>query len=164
MAEMFLRTLTMIKRYVVLGTGLSLLTGCAMSYISPDCPETLIPDYSSEVTVGQMERAAVRGVLGTPQFSSTYWGFDLFRADTEQAEVVFAVTPWPIPFARIKDQFHRYTLVAYDANGRVQRVGKRTFSQAFIVAQSISDPVRFSVIAPTCWRTDVSLSIPRDRK
>ena len=128
MAErMFLGTLMMITRYVVLGTGLSLLTGCALSYISPDCPETLIPDYSSEVTVGQMERAAVRGVLGAPQFSSSYWGFDLFRADTEQAEVVFAITPWPIPFARLKDQFHRYTLVAYDANGRASALGSGLF-------------------------------------
>ena len=85
MAErMFLRTLTMIKRYVVLVLSLSLLTGCAASHILPEDPETFIPDRSSEVTVGQMERAAVRSVLGVPQFSSAYWGFDLFRTDTEQ--------------------------------------------------------------------------------
>jgi hypothetical protein len=66
-------------------------------------------------------------VLGTPQLSSAYWGFDLFRASTEQAEVVMAVTPLPVPFACIKDQLERYTLVAYDANGRASAVATGIF-------------------------------------
>jgi len=117
----------MLERYVVLVLGLSLLTGCAVSHLSPEDPKTFIPDRSSEVTVGQMERAAVRSVLGAPQLSSAYWGFDLFRADTEQAEVVFAVTPWPIPFARFTDQLQRYTLVAYDPSGRASAVATGLF-------------------------------------
>jgi hypothetical protein len=65
--------------------------------------------------------------LGAPQITSTYWGFDLFRADTEQTDVVFAVTPWPIPFARVKDQLQRYTLVTYDAKGRASAVATGIF-------------------------------------
>lgn len=106
---------------------LSLVTGCAVDYVSPEDPKTFIPDRSSEVTVGQMERAAVRSVLGAPQLSSAYWGFDLFRADTEQTDVVFALTPWPIPFARITDQLQRYTLVAYDTNGGASAVATGIF-------------------------------------
>jgi len=49
-------------------------------------PKRFIPDRSLEITVGQMERSAVRSLLGVPQFSSVYWGFDLFRTDTEQTE------------------------------------------------------------------------------
>jgi hypothetical protein len=117
----------MIKWYVVLALGLSMLTGCALSYKSPSDPMTLIPDRSSEVTIGQMDRAAVRGVLGAPRLSSAYWGFDLFRVDTEQTEVVFAVTPWPIPFARFTDQLQRYTLVAYDKNNLASAVATGLF-------------------------------------
>jgi len=117
----------MIKRYNMLVLSLCLLTGCAVSHLSPEDPKISIPDRSSEVIVGQMERATVRSVLGVPQVSSAYWGFDLFRADTEQTEVMFAITPWPIPFARIKDQLQRYTLVSYDAKGSASAVATGLF-------------------------------------
>lgn len=114
-------------RHVVLLLGLWLLGGCAASHRSPEHPDTFIPDRSAEVTIGQMDRAAVRGVLGTPQLSSEYWGFDLFRADTSQSETVFAVTPLPVPFAHIKDLLQRYTLVAYGPDGRVSAVASGLF-------------------------------------
>jgi len=41
--------------------------------------------------------------------------------------MVFAVTPWLIPFARFKDQLQRYTLVAYDADGRASAVATGIF-------------------------------------
>ncbi len=107
----------MVLRCAVLMLTLLLVSGCALDVVSPNDPISLIPDRSSEIAVGQMGRAAVQGVLGAPQLASIYWGFDLFRIDTEQTNVVVAVTPWPIPFARIKDQLQRYTLVAYDAKG-----------------------------------------------
>ena len=117
----------MAARCVLLVLALSLLTGCAASYKSHWDPKTSIPDHSPEIAVGVMDRAAVRSVLGSPLLSSAYWGFDLFRADTEQTEVVFAVTPFPVPFARLKDRLQRYTLVAYDADGRPSMVATGLF-------------------------------------
>ena len=117
----------MIRRRAVLVLILSLVSGCAVDRVSPKDPKALLPDRSSEITVGQMERAAVRALLGEPKLSSTYWGFDLFRADIGQTDVVFAVTPWPIPFAHLKDQLHRYTLIAYDAKDRVSAVATGIF-------------------------------------
>jgi len=117
----------MVLRCAVLMLTLLLVSGCAVDVVSPNDPISLIPDRSSEIAVGQMGRAAVHGVLGAPQLSSAYWGFDLFRVDTEQTNVVVAVTPWPIPFARIKDQLQRYTLVAYDAKGLASAVATGLF-------------------------------------
>ena len=104
-----------------------LLAGCAVDVVSPDDPFSAIPDRSSGIKVGQTERGAVRDQLGMPILSSPYWRFDLYRTDTEQSDVVLAVTPLPIPFARIKDQLHRYTLVAYDTNGLVSAVSTGLF-------------------------------------
>jgi hypothetical protein len=118
---------SLIKRFGLIALAIMLLTGCPAHYISPEDPKIYIPDRSSEVTVGRMDRAAVRSVLGTPKLSSAYWGFDLFRADTEQTDVLFAITPWPIPFARIKDQVQRFTLVAYDINGPASAVATGLF-------------------------------------
>lgn len=112
----------LIGRCAVMALTLWLVSGCAVDVVSPKDPLAVIPDRSSEVSLGQMARASVRAALGEPRFSSAYWGFDLFRAGTEQAAVAFAVTPWPIPFARIKDQLQRYTLVAYDRGGRASAV------------------------------------------
>jgi hypothetical protein len=138
---MYLGTLTIIKRCGVLVLTVSLVTGCAMHLVSPKDPRTFIPDRSAEVIVGQMERAAVRSILGAPQLTSTYWGFDLFCADTEQTDVVFAVTPWPIPFARVKDQLQRYTLVTYDAKGRTSAVATGIFRRP--TPWRIASPIEF---------------------
>jgi len=101
--------------------------GCAVSHLSPEEPGTLIPDRSAHISVGEMDRAAVRSVLGEPLLSSGYWSFDLFRSDTEQTELVFAVTPWPIPFTRLKDRLERYTLVTYDGEARAAAVATGLF-------------------------------------
>jgi hypothetical protein len=105
-----------------------LLTGClGVGYVTPKAPTTVIPDESSEVKIGEMERVAVRNLLGAPQFSSAYWAFDLFRTEAEQAMVMFAITPWPIPFGRVEDKLQRYTLVTYDANGLASAVATDIF-------------------------------------
>ena len=117
-------------RYGALVLALLLATGCSEAVRQVDLPqepESSIPDRSSEVIVGQMERADVRRVLGAPKLSSRYWGFDLFCADTEQIAVGFALTPWPVPFARVKDKLQRYTLVAYDVQGRASAVATGLF-------------------------------------
>lgn len=119
--------LTVVTRCAVLVLSLSLLSGCAVDHVSPKDPVSLIPSRTSEIAVGQTGHTAVRNVLGAPRLSSTYWGFDLFRADTEQSDVVFAVTPWPIPIDRIKDQLQRYTLVAYDEHARASAVASGIF-------------------------------------
>lgn len=98
---------------------LAFLAGCAVDSVTPDVPFAALPDQTAGLKIGQSNRGTSRGQLGEPRWSSVYWRFDLFRADAEQSNVVLAITPWPVPFARIKDQLHRYTLVAYDAEGRV---------------------------------------------
>jgi hypothetical protein len=99
----------------LLALGLTVLTGCAIEHVSPEDPKSFIPDRSAVIAVGRMDRAAVRGILGTTRLSSAYWGFDLFRTDTEQSEVVYAV------------QLQRFTLVAYDADGRASAVASGLF-------------------------------------
>lgn len=108
-------------------TLLLALAGCAIESMSPKDPEAAIPDRSAEVLAGRMDRTAARSVLGAQRLSSDYWGFDLFRADTEQTQTVYAVTPWPIPFARFTDQLQRFTLVAYGADGRAAAVASGLF-------------------------------------
>lgn len=108
----------------LLGTGLLLvlLAGCAGEHRSPEHPEEKVPDRTAEVVVGLMTRDVVRERFGQPVLDSGYWRFDLFRADTAQASTLIAITPWPIPFARWKDQMQRYTLVGYDPEGRASEV------------------------------------------
>ena len=113
----------MIKRYAVFVLSLFLLTGCALGgALSPNDMETRTPDRSSEITVGQMERASVRSVLGAPHLSSAYWGFDLFREDAKKTQPVITFVPWPIPIGWETSKWQRYTLVAYDTNERVNAV------------------------------------------
>jgi len=121
------RDLASIARIIAAGLSLSLISGCAVDVTSPNDPQALIPDRSSAIAVGQMGPTAVRSVLGVPQLSSAYWGFDLFRTDTEQTDVIVAVTPWPVPIGRIKDQLQRYTLVAYDKQARANAVATGIF-------------------------------------
>lgn len=109
--------MTMIRLCGLLVLTLSFMTGCAVDHPSPQDVKAFIPDRSTEVIAGGTERATVRSVLGTPHLSSAYWRFDLFRVDTEQTDILFAMTPWPIPFARLKGQLQRDTLVACDAKG-----------------------------------------------
>ena len=107
--------------------GTALIAGCAIEHVSPKDPAAAIPDRSAEIALGKMDREAVRAALGSQRLSSSYWGFDLFRADTEQTQTVYAVTPWPIPFARFTDQLQRFTLVAYGADGRAAAVASGLF-------------------------------------
>jgi hypothetical protein len=117
----------MMRKYSIFISIIVLLGGCAVPHISPEAPEIFIPDRSSEVIINKMDRTEVRTILGTPQLYSKYWGFDLFRSDTEQTEIVIAVTPWPIPFAQITDHLHRYTLVTYDVNAHTTAVSTGLF-------------------------------------
>lgn len=100
----------------------AVLGGCAVDVVSPKDAASSIPAPSARVQVGQMGRAAVRAAWGQPLLSSASWGFDLFRAETTQSDTIVALTPWPIPFARVTDKLQRYTLVAYDASDRAVAV------------------------------------------
>ena len=98
------------------------LAGCAGSYISKDPTENLT-DKSGSILTGQMDYAAVRNTLGNPLISSRYWGIDVFRDSGSQTEIPVAITPWPIPFARIKDDIYRYTLVSYNEDQIAEDTG-----------------------------------------
>jgi hypothetical protein len=117
----------MSQRHGAIALVAALLAGCAVESMSPSEPAAALPDRSPEIILGRMDRAAVRAVLGAPRLSSAYWGFDLFRADANQSRTVYAVTPWPIPFARLTDQLQRYTLVAYDAQERASAIASGLF-------------------------------------
>lgn len=106
---------------------LTLVSGCAVDVAAPKNPKLLIPDLSAQIPVGRMERTAVRSLLGEPRLASSYWGFDLFGTSTRQTDVLVALTPWPVPFARISDQLLRYTLVSYDGEGRANAVATGIF-------------------------------------
>lgn len=83
------------------------LGGC--SYVSR-FPGDELPDRSGSILSGRMNREAVRASLGEPFVASRYWGVDLYRHASSQTEVPIAVV---IPYARLKDDIYRYTLVAY---------------------------------------------------
>lgn len=109
---------------------LILQAGCAVEYVSPENPYNDIPDRSSEINTERVTRGDVRAALGEPILSSRYWRFDLFRATTEQSNVPIALTPWPIPIARITDKLHRYTLISFDPGGGVTEVSTGLFREA----------------------------------
>lgn len=95
-------------------------TGCALEHTSLESKALAsIPDKSSKILVGKASREAVHGELGKPLYSSSYWGFDLFRDEASQSQTVYAITPWPIPFAHLTDDLRRYTLITYDASNHV---------------------------------------------
>jgi len=111
----------------LLAVVLVAVSGCAIEGRSPKDPAALLPDRSAEVAAGRMDRAAARAALGGQRLSSDYWDFDLFRSDTEQSATLFAITPWPVPFARFTDRLQRFTLVAYGADGRAAAVASGLF-------------------------------------
>lgn len=91
---------------IAIGAG-----GCA--YVSP-FPIGELPDRSEAVAVRRMNGEAVHGTLGKPRIESRRWGVEVYRDDASQVEVPIALV---IPFARIRDDIYRYTLVAYGKDG-----------------------------------------------
>ena len=100
--------------------------GCAS--IRSRNPVDKLPDRSGAILSGQMDGGAVHNILGKPLIASRYWGVELFRDESSQIEVPIVML---IPFAMIKDDIYRYTLVSYDkdqvvtsvASGIHRRVG-----------------------------------------
>lgn len=89
------------------------LVGCATEYHQPFDAKSQLPDHTNLIVAGQTDQEAVRKLLGAPLLTSQHWQFDLFRQASAQVEIPIAITPWPIPFARLKDDLYRYTLVTY---------------------------------------------------
>ena len=87
------------------------LAGCA--YVSKHNIDDL-PDKSGNILPGHMNYTSVHNTLGIPLISSRYWRIEIYRDNSLQTELPIAITPWPIPFARFKDDIYRYTLVSYD--------------------------------------------------
>ena len=105
------------------------LPACSIDIVRPKDADTAISDRSSVIRPGETGRAAVHAALGEPAFSSTEWAFDLFREDTVQTLVPVALTPWPVPFGRMKDTLYRYTLVTYAPDGRVSALASGVYSR-----------------------------------
>ena len=106
----------------------TMFTGCAFEHTSLESKALAsIPDKSSKILVGKASREAVHGELRKPLYSSKYWGFDLFRDEASQSQTVYAITPWPIPFAHLTDDLRRYTLITYDASNHVRSLKSDIF-------------------------------------
>lgn len=105
---------------VALSAGAWLAACAPLGVVSPVDPQAELPDRTAHLTPGQTPRSQVRAVMGEPLVHSPAWGFELYRAEAEQHQTLIAVTPWPVPFARVADHLQRYTLVTYDAAERVQ--------------------------------------------
>lgn len=103
------------------------IAGCAVSHLSDDKPFEQVPDRSSAIRPGASDRAATQALLGAPLLGSAWWGFELYVAKSRQTETVFAVTPWPVPFAHVEDEILRYTLVSFGRDGRAVDVASGPF-------------------------------------
>ncbi len=82
---------------------------------------------SAKIRPGKTDRETVHDELGKPVYSSRYWRFDLFREEASQSKTVFAITPWPVPFAHLSDGLLRYTLVTYDTGKCVSQLKSDVF-------------------------------------
>ncbi len=96
-----------IMMFVTVLGGLG-LGGC--SWIS-GFPHDKLPDRSQLILSGRADIEAVHNTMGNPLLASRYWGVELFRDAGSQTEIPIAFV---IPFAKIKDDIYRYTLVSYD--------------------------------------------------
>lgn len=103
------------------------LCSCAVEMVEPRDPLAALPDRSTEVQVGVTDRAGVHDAMGAPLFTGSDPSFDLFREPTSQTIVPVALTPWPVPFGRMRDELLRYTLVAYDPAGHVSALDSGLF-------------------------------------
>ena len=83
--------------------------GCG-SYVSQN-PADRMTDRSGAIMSGRLDSKAVRNILGNPLITSSYWGVEIFRDANSQIEIPIAIV---IPFAMVKDDIYRYTLVSYD--------------------------------------------------
>jgi hypothetical protein len=105
-----------------------MLASCAsIDVVNPKAPLDSLPDRAAAIRPGLDDRSAVRGLLGTPLFASSRLRFDLFREGTTQTLVPVVLTPWPVPFGRMKDELLRYTLVTYDDAGRAAALASGIF-------------------------------------
>ena len=117
-----------LARGVALLLGTFVLGSCvSIDIVNPKAPQAALPDRAAGIRPGQDDRTAVRGLLGTPLFASVPLRFDLFREGATQTLVPVVLTPWPVPFGRMKDELLRYTLVAYDDAGRVAALASGIF-------------------------------------
>ncbi|QSX34996.1 hypothetical protein JYB87_07200 [Shewanella avicenniae] len=116
-----------VKKCLIVLLSTMLLIGCAADSVSPLNPSEFIPDKSIGIFVGEMDEEAVHKVLGTPHLTNAYWGFELFIAEIEQTDVLYALTPWPVPIAHLTDKLQRYTLVTYDSHHKVSDIATGIF-------------------------------------
>lgn len=107
---------------------ITILVGCAsIDHISPESKElATLTNQVSSIQVGVTDREAVRREMGELKFSSHYWRFDLFRDETVQTLTARWVL-LPFPTAQFTDKLQRFTLISYDANGRVNAMNSGIF-------------------------------------
>ena len=89
------------------------------------------------VRIGESSRADVQAALGEPWLLSTFWRFDVFRAEDEQTEVDFLVAIWPVPIGVFTMKVGGYVLVAYDPAGRVAQVASGSASRGSLVREDL---------------------------
>jgi hypothetical protein len=98
------------------------LGGCVDVPLHKTEVETVLPQQTAAIVVGQTDRARVRQQLGVPWITSEYWHFDLFRATGKDVTGGVLLLPLPVPFGVSSDQVRAYVMVDYAANGMVSAV------------------------------------------
>jgi hypothetical protein len=79
-------------------------------------------DIAAEATAAresQRTRAEVREALGEPWLSSESRRIDVFRTTGKQRNALVIFAPYPIPLPSFSEKYRGFTLVSYDAVGRV---------------------------------------------
>lgn len=97
------------------------LAGCAAAMPvgkpSVDMPAEMA--RSAEFDTHPSTRADVHAKLGEPWLASEALGVEVYRLQGKQHNVLVVFAPWPVPVPNFSDKLEVYTLVVYDADGRV---------------------------------------------
>jgi hypothetical protein len=104
--------------------ALAILGGCEIAVpVHQSRLEQLQAERMAGIRPGESTRAEVQGVLGEPWLESRDWRVELYRASDERSVIpVVIVLVFPAPMGLYTDELHGYTLVGYDADGRVSEV------------------------------------------
>lgn len=131
---------TGLRALVALSAAALSLVACEVvegPYREPSLREEDVRARAAEVRA-QLPREKVHALLGDPWLASERWGFELFRVARKQRSGVFATPLFlPVPIGVVSNELQGYTLVDYDAAGRVEELDsgyttgpKRTWAMA----------------------------------
>lgn len=120
--------------YLGIFAGLALFAGCATEVPvgQPDVREQDVLDQAAQLRVTVATRDEAHAALGKPLLVDEHSGAEVFRVAGKQRQIAVFFVPYPIPMPFPSQKQEGYTLVTYDATGRVTGVDAGfTSSEAF---------------------------------